>query len=383
MLRTLCSVALSATLCVTAAHGADQAHDHAALKADIEDLLAKSQVWLAAQQEPTGAFAPDARFAIGITALALDALQSQPAYFQADAAEVTNALEFLWQHQQENGGIYTEEGGLGNYNTSISLMAMATTERLDPERTPRMHQYLFGIQNNDPESITYGGIGYGSRGKGNEDLSNTGMAIEALTRSGVPASDPHLQKALDFLQRCQDLSSHNPLPWAGNSGGGVYSPDESKAGGSWRQEEGAEVPKLAPYGGMTYQLISSYIALDVRPGDPRLDAAFNWVKNNYRFDVNPGMQPGQDQQGLFYYYMVMAKSFDLLEATTIETKDGKKDWRRDLFEAIKSRAAKAELPDGTECVVWINSADRWAEGMPHLTAGYLIKALKRIHQSLD
>lgn len=379
MLRTLCSVALSATLCVTAAEGTDDA----ALKAEVEALLAKSQVWLAAQQEPNGAFAPGAKFALGITALATDALQSAPAYFPADDAKVTKALEFLWQHQQENGGIYTEEGGLGNYNTSLALMAMATTDRLDAERTPRMQQYLFGIQNNDPKSITYGGIGYGSRGQGNEDLSNTSMAIEGLTRSGVPASDPHLQKALEFLQRCQDLSSHNPLPWAGNSGGAVYSPDESKAGGSWRGEEGAAVPKLEPYGGMTYQLISSYIALDVKPGDPRLDAAFNWVKQNYRFDANPGMQPGNEQQGLFYYYMTMAKSFDLLEATMIETKDGERDWRRDLFEAIKSRAAKAQLPDGTECVVWINGADRWAEGMPHVTSGYLIKALKRIHQSLD
>ncbi len=383
MLRTLCSVALSAALCIPAAFGADQAADNAALKAEIEDLLAKSQVWLSAQQEPNGAFAPGAKFALGITALAVDALQSQPAYFRKDHAAVDKAIEFLWQHQQENGGIYTEDGGLGNYNTSISLMAMATVGRLDPERTTRMQQFLFGIQNNDPASITYGGIGYGSRGKGNEDLSNTSMAIEGLTRSGVPTSDPHLQKALKFLERCQDLSSHNPMPWAKDSGGAVYSPDESKAEGSWNQDESGEIPKLEPYGGMTYQLISSYIALDVKPGDPRLDAAFNWVKGNYRFDANPGMQPGKEQQGLFYYYMVMAKSFDLLEATMIDTKDGEKDWRRDLFEAIQSRAAKAELPDGTECVVWINGADRWAEGMPHITAGYLIKALKRIHQSLD
>ena len=383
MFHSLRPFLLSATLLVGATSlSAAEGTDNAALKAEIEQVLEKSQLWLAAQQQPNGAFAPGAKFALGITGMAVDALQSAPAYLPKGGKEVDLALKFLWDHQQTNGGVYTEDEGLGNYNTSLALMAMATTDRLEAERTKRMQDYLFGSQNVDPKSVAFGGMGYGSRGEGNEDLSNTGFAIEALRRSGVPASDPHLQRALEFLEHCQDLSSHNDKPWAGNSGGGVYSPDESKAGGSWNPESNEPTPKLEPYGSMTYQLISSYIALDLKPGDPRLDAAYKWVTANYVFDRNPGMPEGKQQQGLLYYYMTMAKTFDLLNVTEVETATGKHDWRRDLFEAIKSRAAKANLPDGSECLIWINSADRWAEGMPHVTGPYLIRALKRIHQSL-
>jgi squalene-hopene/tetraprenyl-beta-curcumene cyclase len=359
---------------------------NAALKADIEALLAKSQVWLAAQQQDNGAYAPGAKFAVGITGLAVDALASEPAYYPEGDTHIAKALEFLYSYQQPNGGVYADDEGLGNYGTSLALMAMASAKSLDPVRVKKMHDYLFGLQNADEASLGFGGIGYGSRGAGHEDLSNTGMALEALTRSGVPASDPHLEKAMSFLQRCQDLSSHNDQPWAGTSGGGVYTPDESKADGSWdpkKAEPGEKPTSLAPYGGMTYQLISSYVALDLKPGDPRLDAAMTWVKKNYRFDANPGMQPEKNQQGLFYYYMAMAKTFDLLDQGTLELPDGSVvDWRKDLFEAIKAKAGAATLPDGTECVIWINGADRWAEGIPQVTASYLIKALKRIHQAL-
>mgnify|MGYP000877985074 CR=1 FL=1 len=356
------------------------------LKAEVEDLLAKSQAWLAAQQQDNGAFAPGAKFSVGITAMAIDALQAAPAYYKADDAKVTKAFEFLWSFQQADGGIYAVDEGLGNYGTSLTLMAMASADKLEGERTKRMQDYLFGLQNTNEASIAVGGIGYGSRGEGHEDLSNTAMALEGLRQSGVPASDPHMQKALAFLERCQDLSSHNDQPWAKDSGGAVYSPDETKADGSWnpkKAQPGERPSELKPYGSMTYQLISSYVALDLRPGDPRLDAALGWIKKHYQFDVNPGIEAGRERQGLFYYYMAMAKTFDVLDYTTMDLPDGRTvDWRRDLFEAIKANATEVDLPDGTKAVVWMNSADRWAEGIPNVTAGYLIKALKRIHQSL-
>ena len=387
-MRTL-SLALAALACFgwsTPAVAADApatgatATDPAALKKDVAELIAKAETWLWTQQQENGAFAPGTKFAVGITALAVDALATEPG--AKNDPRLAKAVEFLLANQQKDGGIYAADEGLGNYGTALSLMAFASTGLASQEQISRAQQYLFGLQNTQEGSIAAGGIGYGSRGKGHEDLSNTAMAVEGMRRSGVPASDPHLQKALEFMQRCQNLSSHNQLPWVNNDGGAVYSPDESKAAGSWAPDAkpGDPVPKLESYGGMTYQLISSYVMLDLKPGDPRLDAALNWAKKNYRFDANPGMQPGKERQGLFYYFMTMAKTFDLLDQNTLDLPDGRTaDWRADLFQAIKKEAIT--LPDKPG-VVWINNADRWAEGMPQVTAGYLVKALKRIHGSL-
>ena len=355
--------------------------DPAALKKDVTDLIAKAESWLWTQQQENGAFAPVPKFAIGITALAVDALASEPG--AKNDPRLAKAVQYLLANQQADGGIYAADEGLGNYGTALSLMAFASTGLASPEQIAKAQQYLFGLQNTEAGSIAAGGIGYGSKGKGHEDLSNTAMAVEGLSRSGVPANDPHMKKALEFIERCQNLSSHNKLPWVNNDGGAVYSPEESKALGSWAPEAkpGDPAPRLESYGGMTYQLISSYVALDLKPGDPRVDAALGWVKKNYRFDVNPGMQPGKERQGLFYYYMAMAKTFDLLDQAALALPDGRSvDWRADLFQAIKKEAAA--LPDGKQGVVWINSSDRWAEGMPQVTSGYLIKALKRIHASL-
>jgi len=125
------------------------------------------------------------------------------------------------------------------------------------------------------------------------------------------------------------------------------------------------------------------LALDLPADDPRVTAALGWVKANYQFDVNPGMASGKELEGLLYYYAAMAKTFHTLDLKVIELKDGKKvDWRADLFAEISKRAVPTKLDDGREGIMWINSAKRWGEGLPHLATVYLIKALKDIHGAL-
>jgi hypothetical protein len=103
-----------------------------------------------------------------------------------------------------------------------------------------------------------------------------------------------------------------------------------------------------------------------------------WCRDHYQFDANPGMSAGKEKQGLMYYYTAMAKTMDLLDQGPMQLKDGSTaDWRADLFKAIKSRA-KIE----GDTASWMNSADRWAEGSPHLCTSYMLMALKRIHTSL-
>jgi squalene-hopene/tetraprenyl-beta-curcumene cyclase len=358
-------------------------------KAEVEALITKGQAWLVAQAQPNGAFVPGKKFPLGITQLATEALASAPLALPVTDPVIAKALEFQATFKQKDGGFYELEG-TPNYTTALALKVFAVTKTGDAATRQAAQNFLFGIQNTDANSPAQGGIGYGSKGAGHEDLSNTAFAIEALKGSGVPASDARLQEALKFLEKCQNLSSVNKAPWVNNDGGAVYAPDESKAGGSWNPDQGTpqEAAKMVSYGSMTYALISSYLTLDVAKDDPRVHAALLWAKQNYQFDANPGMPVGPDKngklrekQGLFYYYGMMAKTFDLLDAQAFTLANGNQvDWRADLFRTISSKAIPGE---GGKGVFWVNAdAERWGEGFPHLTTCYMLKALKRVHSSL-
>ena len=358
-------------------------------KAEVEALITKGQAWLTAQAQPTGAFVPGKKYTLGITQLATEALASEPFALPVTDPVIVRALAFQATFKQADGGFYEVEG-TPNYTTALALKVFTTTKTGDRAEIQAAQNYLFGIQNVDPKSLSAGGIGYGSKGAGFEDLSNSSFAIEALKGSGVAASDPRMQSALKFLEKCQNLSSVNKAGWVSNDGGAVYAPDESKAGGSSDPSKGTpqEATKLISYGSMTYALISSYLTLDVAKDDPRVLAALTWAKDHYQFDANPGMPVGPDKngkprekQGLFYYYATMAKTFDLLDSQAFTLANGTQvDWRADLFKTISSKAMPGQDGKG---VFWVNpDAERWGEGFPHLTSCYMLKALKRIHSSL-
>jgi squalene-hopene/tetraprenyl-beta-curcumene cyclase len=355
-------------------------------KAEVEALIAKGQAWLLAQQQPNGAFVPGNKFMLGISLMAANTLASAPVAIPATDPRLQKTLTLMNTFRQKDGGFYVPDEGLGNYCTSLTLMVLTTTKTGDPAVVKAAQDFLLGNQNTDEGSLNKGGMGYGSRGKGHEDLSNTSYALQALRASGIPATDPRMVEAVKFLERCQDLSSNNKGAWVKNTGGAVYGPDESKALGSQPVAKPAatdEKPTLAPYGSMTYALISDYLILDVKPDDPRVAAAVAWVRDNYQFDANPGMRQGQEKEGLFYYYGLMAKTFDLLKLSSLDLKGGTKaDWRADLFASIKAKAQPVKLDGGGEGVLWINQAERWGEGMPHLATCYMLQALKRIHASL-
>jgi hypothetical protein len=353
---------------------------------EVDALIDQAQAYLLSQAQPNGAFVPGSKFVLGVSGLAAEALASQPKAIPATDPRLAKTLTYINGFRQPDGGVYDPSEGLGNYNTSIALLVWTATGTGQTKDVTAAQNYIFGLQNTDAQNPCKGGIGYGSKGPGHEDLSNTSWAITALRESGVPASDPRMQEALKFLERCQDLSSVNKLPWARDSGGGVYSPDESKAAGSWNREQpkpGEEAAKLSPYGSMSYALISTYAVLDLKADDPRVAAALGWVKANWTFDRNPGMvnsdkKPTADQQGLYYYYRVASKTFDKLDAGAFELKDGTMvDWRRELFDAIRKRA-KIEGDKAS----WMNDQDRWGESMPVLTTSYVLRSLKAIRSSL-
>ncbi len=356
-------------------------------RTQVEALLGEAQAWILSQQQPDGALIPGKTFTLGVTAMSALALASPPHALPANHPAIIKALAFIDGFKQKDGGIYAIDEGLGNYTTALALQVYALTRPEDQKTITAAQKYLLGLQNTDQASLGFGGIGYGDKGRGHEDLSNTSYALTALRDSGVPADNPQMQAALKFLEKCQDLSSVNKQPWVGAAGGtngpggAVYGPADAK--GSWEKQDPTQSEKFTTTGTMSYSLLSSYLTLQLSADDPRVAAALAWVKNAYRFDANPGMASGKELQGLFHYYTLMGRTFAMLKTDTLDLGNGRVvDWRGDLFASISAKAQHVELDGGGKGAFWINSAPRWAEGMPHLTTAYMLRALKAISSRL-
>ncbi|MEX0610697.1 MAG: prenyltransferase/squalene oxidase repeat-containing protein, partial [Pirellulales bacterium] len=210
-------------------------------------------------------------------------------------------------------------------------------------------------------SLSYGGAGYGSHSR--PDLSNTGFLVDALHAAGRGEDDPALKKALIFISRCQNLESeHNTSPFAAkvNDGGFYYT---VAAGG---QSQAGETPEggLRSYGSMTYAGLKSMIYAGISRDDPRVKAAYEWIRRHYTLEENPGM----GAQGLYYYYHTFAKALDAVGEGRITDDNGDShDWRAELAEELISR----QQADGS----WINDNTRWLEGDSNLVTAYSLLAL--------
>jgi squalene-hopene/tetraprenyl-beta-curcumene cyclase len=160
-------------------------------------------------------------------------------------------------------------------------------------------------------------------------------------------------KAIVFLQRCQNRAGSNDQTWAGSDGGFEYNPRESKAGGH------------TSYGSMTYAGLKSFIHAGVSRDDPRVRAAFEWCVRNYDLEQNPEM----GQQGYYYYLHTMAKALNAYgEEIVVDAKGQSHRWRDDLIAAIVSRQKSEGF--------WQNPVGRWWENEPQLVTSYCILALE-------
>lgn len=353
-------------------------------KADA--AIEKGVAYLRSTQNNDGSWSPEPGPAI--TAMALQVLLDRPNISPSDE-QVNRAIDYVLSQQKPDGGIHS--GILENYNTAIALSALAKVDtRPDAaEAIAKAQNYLRNLQwstqpGPDGQAIDeshpfFGGAGYGNHGR--PDLSNTQIMLQGLYDSGLNCNDPAFQRAIVFIQRCQgiesnDLHGDKIVP----DGGFIYSTSinkdlvgvpESKASLELIDEAklGRPVSGLRTYGSMTYAGFKSYLYAQLDRDDPRVVAAYNWIRRNYTLDRNPGMPEAQKLQGLYYYYMTMARALRAWGSTTIPTESqGDRDWANDLIDALVAR----QHEDGS----WTNEADRWMEGDPNLVTGYALIALQ-------
>jgi len=340
--------------------------------AKIQQSIDKAVAFLRSTQDRTGGWVTP-RTVVGPTAIVLAGLID--AGVDIDDPMIINGLKLIEASIHEDGGIYTPDGFLLNYETCCAVMCLAkANEAIKKKHSKEPYKEVlakadkflraqqFTEENNTrPEDPSYGGVGYGNRAR--PDLSNVQFFLDALKATGAKEDDPAIQKALVFVSRCQNLESeHNTMPFlarnAGSLDGGfIYYPMPDPEG--TREVEG-----LTSYGGMTYAGLKSMIYAGLTTEDKRFKAAMDWLAKNYTVTENPG----RGAAGLYYYYQTKAKTLEVKGSPVFEGVDGKRHhWRADLSEQL----ILVQQANGS----WVNTDRQYMEDDANLVTGYVLLTL--------
>lgn len=353
--------------------------------ARAQAIVDKALNYLKSQQKPDGGWQGD-REPPAFTALALKAFV-QDARYDAKSELVRKGYAKLLTHQLAEGGIYKDS--LANYNTAIAISSLAAAESKDYQpHIDKAVAYLKSLQWNDTieggpkgegkitaDNPWYGGAGYGRHGR--PDGSNTQLMVEALHDAGLKPDDPAFKAALKFVSRMQNLSETNDQKWAANDGGAVYTPANN--GESFAREyAGADGKRmLRSYGSMTYAMLKSYIYCGLTKDDPRVKAAWDWIRSNWTLEENPGMRagdPGNAQYGMFYYYVTLGRALNAMnEPTIVDPQGNKHDWRAELIDKL----ASLQKPDGS-----FAGDQKWMEDNPVLATSFAVLAIQEAQKDL-
>ena len=423
MKKHLSSALLLAALLLPLATPAPAADFPPDLAADARAAIDRGAAWLAAQQQPGGVFgSPEAP---AVSALALWALHAADPDRYAPA--VSSAADFVLSNAQPDGSIWKRPapgvrgGGLANYNTAVCLQALHSLGR--PDLVPLLLQtrrYLAGAQYISGE--LRGGIGYApDQPRPYADLSNSAMVYDAmratqnledLRAAADPKVDLDWEAAQAFLAQVQNLPTVNKNPWCSQDeddrGGFIYTP----AAGPARPpkpapEASAERPRppvpapavpevsgvsgvsvppapapavpsvpsipsppapvtLRSYGSMTYAGLLSLVYANVAKDDPRVVSAMDWATRHWSLDENPG----QGQEGLFYFFMILTKCLDVYGDELVVLPDGTQvPWRQEVVRKLVS----LQTPEGS----WANASNRFWEADPVLVTSYSLLTLTR------
>jgi hypothetical protein len=248
--------------------------------------LARAARWLWSQQSDDGGWHSRTygllRPGQSLTPFVLDALLS----VSHDEAAVAKAFAFL------SKTINTDALDYPNYSAGLAVRVAGRLKRDASVWIEYLRGQQFTEENGwSRENPVYGAWGMGGERRrppdaGHVDLAMTRYVIEGLAAAGVRGSDPAMQKALVYLDRCR-----NP------DGGFFFSTvnlDTNKAG------------EHRSYGTTTCDGLISMRAAGIPENDARITQAKAWLKQNHLEERAPGfdLEPARMgwSEGLRFYY---------------------------------------------------------------------------------
>lgn len=292
----------------------------------------------------------------GITGLAASAFLRSPINHVDVKWEtsVNRALDYIVGLSRSDGGIYTDDSP--SLNTAVCILALSQS------KNPRFktiiekaQHFLVQLQCDESAGYSrddklYGGIRYGS--DRTPDLDNLDYTLQALKCSGFPDNHSIWERAVCFIQRCQNRNKSNDQAWSANDGGFIYYPGYSMAGGT------------RSYGSMTSAGISCFHNAKIKADDPRVVDAFKWLCGHYTLEENPCVE----QKGLFHYYYTIARALSRCGENIITDSHGTEhDWKEELASKLSDLQHKEGF--------WINECPEWWEGSRTLVTSYAILTL--------
>jgi hypothetical protein len=341
--------------------------------------LARAAEYLWSQQANDGGWHSHSygllRSGQSLTPFVLEALLDIPKeIYPVPQTKVDRALVFIRSNTQPDGALGLADPGIPdypNYSTALAVSALCRARRPGWEmQVQPMVAYLRaqqfternGWHSADP---VYGawGMGGGRRtppDTGHVDLSMTRYVLEALNAAGVPASDRIFERALVFVERCQNFEPKQP---AEADGGFFFSTtefDTNKAGHNGK--------RFRSYGTTTADGILALLAARRPPDDPRISAAQRWLAAHHRGMEVPGFTGTAYQrwpQGLFFYYSSsIAQAFRSL--------------RMEAGSGISEGLRRTQRPDGS----WTNLENLVKEDDPLIATGFAVRALVALQRPM-
>lgn len=328
------------------------------VRADAQAAIERGLAYLRGRQAPNGSWSRS----VGITALDLRAfLESPHGYSEQDGSLIARPIAFILSQRHADGSI--SEGKVNSgYNTSTSIMALVATHNSQYQSTIEAGQrYLKSIQIDEDDGYTpkqawYGGVGYSDDDR--PDMSNQFLALQALKASSLDPKDPVWQKALQFINRSQNRSESNDQKWAKNDGGFIYMPGMNT--GPFKGTES--------YGTMTSAGLISLLYAGVDKKDPRVQDAYNWMRQHYTLDFVPGTDR---KDGIYYFYYAFAYCMaGIGEPIVVDGRGRQHNWRNELARKLVS----LQRSDGS----WINAdSSLWWQDNPDLVTAWSVNALNQ------
>jgi squalene-hopene/tetraprenyl-beta-curcumene cyclase len=348
----------------------------------IDRALAAAHRYLLAQQTADGSWRSDQygpfKDGTALTPLVVQALQATSASPEGDAA-CRRGLAYLAAFAQPDGSIREPSYGL-SYPVYTAAGAVALLD--DQPRTAWL-AYLRQRQLTEdlgwqPADREYGGWGYCPRlpvkppdgvaapPLTESNLSATVAALAAMRAAGVAADNPHVRKALVFVERCQNFGDDAKF----DDGGFFFiydNPVRNKAGTIGKDRSGRE--RFASYGSTTADGWCALLLCGLPADHARVAAARRWLEANFSAATQPGsFSPDREpQRAALYYYYVCSLTQALQAAEGALAPELKRRWAADLADEVCGR----QRADGS----WVNPAGFLREDDPLLATALAVRAL--------
>ena len=342
------------------------------IRTSRQPALAAASKYLWSQQADDGGWHSHTygllRSGQSLTPFVLDALLQVPEdVYPHPSKKIERAIAFIWNHTRSDGAVGMMDPDVPdypNYSTALSVSALSRARPTGWANQVRpMVDYLrkqqFTEQNGwRRDHPAYGAWGMGGTRRtppdtGHVDLSMTRYVLEALRAAGVPTSDPAIEHARVFVERCQNFDGQRPND---GDGGFFFSTTESDT-----NKAGTDGTRLRSYGTTTADGVLALLAIGISPGDQRIVSSQRWMTTHHR-DMNvPGfVGEAYDRwpRGLaFYYSGVSAQAFRALEVNAGGT----------VIEALR----QTQRSDGS----WANPENLVKEDDPLIATPFAIHAL--------